>query len=121
MTNELTILLITAASIGFFHTLLGPDHYIPFVVMSKSGNWSNKKTAVITFLCGLGHVLGSVVLGLIGVALGLAVAGLEAIEAVRGGLAAWALIAFGLVYFAWGLKRAIRNKKKTRIAATTQL
>jgi sulfite exporter TauE/SafE len=115
MSNELTVLLVTAASIGFFHTLLGPDHYVPFVVMSKSGKWSAKKTAAITFLCGLGHVLGSVVLGLVGVAMGLAVAGLEAIEAVRGGLAAWALIAFGLVYFAWGLRRAIRNKPHTHL------
>jgi sulfite exporter TauE/SafE len=115
MSNELTVLLITAASIGFFHTLLGPDHYVPFVVMSKSGKWSSRKTAVITLLCGLGHVLGSILLGLLGVALGLAVAGLEAIEAIRGGLAAWALIAFGLVYFAWGLRRAIRNKPHTHL------
>lgn len=113
MSNELTALLVTAGSIGFFHTLLGPDHYVPFVVMSRSGEWSARKTAAITFLCGLGHVLGSIILGLVGVALGLAVAGLEAIEAVRGGIAAWALIAFGLVYFAWGLRRAIRNRPHT--------
>lgn len=113
MSGDLTILLVTAASIGFFHTLFGPDHYVPFVAMSKAGNWSARKTALITALCGLGHVLSSVVLGMIGVALGLAVAGLEAVEAVRGSLAAWALIAFGLVYFAWGLRRAIRNKPHT--------
>jgi sulfite exporter TauE/SafE len=109
MSSELMALLITAASIGFFHTLLGPDHYVPFIVMAKSGRWSRRKTATITFLCGVGHVLGSVLLGLVGIALGLAVAGLEAVEAVRGGLAAWALIAFGTVYFAWGLRRALRN------------
>jgi len=33
MSNELMILLVTAASIGFFHTLLGPDHYLPFIVI----------------------------------------------------------------------------------------
>lgn len=110
MSSELMALLITAASIGFFHTLFGPDHYVPFIVMAKSGRWSRRKTAVITFLCGVGHVLGSVLLGLVGIALGLAVAGLEAVEAVRGGLAAWALIAFGTVYFAWGLRRALRSK-----------
>ncbi len=110
MSGELTALLVTAASIGFFHTLFGPDHYIPFIVMSKAGGWPLGKTALITLLCGAGHVLGSVALGLLGIALGLAVAGLEAVEAVRGGLAAWALIAFGLVYFAWGMRRAMRNR-----------
>ena len=32
-----------------------------------------RKTAFVTFLCGIGHVLGSVVLGLIGIGLGIAV------------------------------------------------
>jgi len=57
MSYELSVLLIAAASIGFFHTLFGPDHYLPFIVMSKSGNWSLRKTTLITFICGIGHVL----------------------------------------------------------------
>jgi nickel/cobalt exporter len=113
MSGELTVLLVTAASIGFLHTLLGPDHYIPFIAMAKSARWSNRKTGLITILCGVGHVLGSVVLGLVGIAFGLAVAGLESIESVRGGIAAWALIAFGLVYFVWGLRRALRKVPHT--------
>jgi len=110
MSYELSVLLITAASIGFFHTLLGPDHYLPFIVMSQSGKWSLRKTAVVTFLCGVGHVLSSVLLGLIGVAFGIAVTKIEGFESFRGGLAAWGLIAFGLVYFVWGVRRAVRNK-----------
>ena len=115
MTNEISILLITAASIGFFHTLFGPDHYIPFIVMAKSGKWSKVKTAWVTVLCGIGHVLSSVVLGIIGIAAGIAVSKLEGIESFRGDIAAWFLIAFGLVYFAWGLKRAIKNKPHTHV------
>jgi len=110
MHYELMSLLIAAASIGFIHTLLGPDHYLPFIVMSKSGNWSLRKTTLITFLCGLGHVISSVVLGIIGVAFGIAVAELEAVESFRGNIAAWALIAFGLVYFVWGVRQAVRNR-----------
>ena len=110
MSHELSLLLIAAASIGFFHTLFGPDHYLPFIVMSRSGNWSVRKTTWITVLCGLGHVLSSVVLGLIGIAFGIAVVHLEGVESFRGNIAAWGLIAFGLVYFIWGLRRAIRNK-----------
>ncbi len=110
MSQDLLILTITAASIGFFHTLFGPDHYIPFIMMARAGKWSLIKTTWITFLCGLGHILSSVLLGIIGIALGIAVTRLEALESFRGGLAAWALIAFGLVYLIWGLRRALRNR-----------
>src|SRR3990172_6947200 len=70
MTQELLLLAGTAAVIGLVHTLLGPDHYLPFIVISKSGQWSLKKTATVTLLCGVGHVLGSVALGLAGDRLG---------------------------------------------------
>lgn len=110
MTAELSALVITAASIAFFHTILGPDHYLPFIMMSWSRKWSWLKTTLITFLCGLGHIVGSVVLGLIGISLGIAVKKLEIVEGFRGNLAAWLLIAFGLVYFVWGLRRAYRNQ-----------
>lgn len=110
MSQEIAILTVTAASIGFFHTLFGPDHYLPFIVMARARKWSLVKTMWITLLCGVGHVGSSVVLGLVGVALGIAVTKLEVVESFRGNLAAWALIAFGLVYFVWGLRRALRNK-----------
>jgi sulfite exporter TauE/SafE len=110
MTHELAVLTLTAAGIGFFHTLMGPDHYLPFIVLSRARGWSWRKTSAVTLLCGLGHVLSSVVLGLVGIGLGVAVGRLEAIEGLRGGLAAWALITVGLVYFAWGLHRALRRK-----------
>jgi nickel/cobalt transporter (NicO) family protein len=110
MSTEQNALLITAASIGFFHTLFGPDHYLPFVMMSWAKNWSAAKTAVITFLCGLGHIASSIVLGFIGIAVGIAVNRLVNVESFRGNIAAWLLVAFGLVYMVWGIRRAIRNK-----------
>lgn len=110
MSNEFAILAGTAATIGFVHTIFGPDHYLPFIVLSKARQWSSIKTAMITVLCGIGHVLSSVVLGFIGIALGIAVFKLEAIESFRGELAAWLLIAFGFTYFIWGIHRAIRNR-----------
>lgn len=117
MSYELLILLSAAASIGFFHTLLGPDHYLPFIAMSRSGEWSLRKTAFITVLCGIGHVFSSVVLGFIGISFGLAVSKLEVIESFRGSLATWALISFGLVYFIWGIKQALRNKPHIHLHA----
>ncbi len=115
MSQEIQILAITAASIGFVHTLIGPDHYVPFIMMAWARKWSLLKTTVITFLCGIGHVASSVVLGLAGIALGIAVGKLEMFESFRGNIAAWLLIAFGLVYFVWGLRRAYLNKPHTHI------
>ncbi len=110
MSQELLILAATAASVGFFHTILGPDHYLPFIVMSKARKWSLLKTSWITVLCGLGHIGSSVVLGMIGVAFGIAVSKFEGIESARGEIAAWALILFGLLYFVWGLRQGVRNR-----------
>jgi sulfite exporter TauE/SafE len=110
MSNETWILLGTAASIGFVHTILGPDHYLPFIVLSRARGWKTAKTAWITTLCGIGHVLSSIVLGFLGIALGIAVFRLESVEAVRGDIAAWLLLGFGLAYFVWGVRRAIRNR-----------
>lgn len=70
MTQEITILTLTAVSIGFIHTVFGPDHYLPFIVISKARKWSLLKTIFVTTLCGMGHILGSIVLGFIGIALG---------------------------------------------------
>jgi len=110
MHDEVLLLMLTAGSIGLFHTVLGPDHYLPFIVMARAGRWSMVKTAWVTVLCGVGHVLSSVVLGLIGVALGIAVTRLEAVESFRGNLAAWALVAFGFTYFVWGMHRALKHR-----------
>ncbi|MHC4394953.1 MAG: sulfite exporter TauE/SafE family protein [Planctomycetota bacterium] len=110
MVIELNALIITAATIAFFHTILGPDHYVPFIMMSWARKWSVLKTSLITILCGLGHIGSSILLGLTGVALGIAVKRLEVVESVRGNLAAWLLILFGLAYFVWGLRRAYQTK-----------
>ena len=110
MDSSFLILAGTAATIGFVHTVLGPDHYLPFIVLSKARGWSSRKTALVTALCGLGHVLSSVVIGLIGILVGVALFRLEAIESVRGEVAAWLLMSFGFAYFVWGLHRAFRNK-----------
>lgn len=111
MNDSITLLSITAISIGFIHTLLGPDHYLPFIVLSQAKKWSLRKTMIITFLCGLGHVLSSVVLGLIGIAVGVSVTKLVAVETFRGNIAAWLFIAFGLVYMIISIRNLIKKRK----------
>ena len=111
--NEMFILYLSAASLGLIHTVLGPDHYIPFIMMGRAGKWSLRKTCRVTVLCGIGHVAGSVLLGLIGIGIGIALYRIEWIESFRGNLAAWLFISFGLIYFAWGVKKAIRSKTQS--------
>ena len=103
------LLLLSAASLGIIHTLLGPDHYLPFIVLSKARQWTRPKTLWITFISGVGHVTGSVILGLIGIGMGISLSKLEAIEASRGNLVGWMLIAFGLLYTAYGIYKYVRR------------
>ena len=110
LTPEVTLLLASAASIGFVHTLVGPDHYLPFVALARDRGWSRTKTLGVTALCGLGHCAGSVVLGLVGIAFGLGLAGLESTEAMRGNLAAWVLLGLAIAYFAWSVRTWQRGK-----------
>lgn len=110
MPMELWFITVTAATIAFIHTVLGPDHYIPFIVMSRAGKWTITKTLIVASLCGLGHILSSVLLGMGGMALGLGVSRIQASESIRGSLATWALISFGLVYFVWGIRNAYKKK-----------
>lgn len=115
--NELYLLVVSAASLGFIHTLLGPDHYLPFIVLSKARGWTQTRTLWITFISGVGHVLGSVVLGLIGIAMGLSLSRLEAVEAGRGGIVGWMLMAFGLLYAIYGIYKYMRKGAHVHLPA----
>jgi sulfite exporter TauE/SafE len=110
MLSELGILMVTAMSIACLHTLTGPDHYLPFIALSKTRGWGFGKTMMWTILCGCGHVGSSVLLGLGGAALGWSLSGIAWLENLRGGIAGWILLLFGLAYGIWGLVQAYRDK-----------
>ncbi len=110
MPDELVILALTAAAVGIVHTLLGPDHYVPFLVLARARNWSLRRTLGVTALCGLGHVSGSVLLGIAGISLGWAATSLAWFESARGELAGWLLLGFGVAYTAWGIRQAARAR-----------
>ena len=104
MSESLTVLLAApAVAIGSLHTL-APDHWVPFAALARAQGWSRTRTARITALCGFGHVTVSALLGVLALAFGreaLMVVG-ERMEAAAGLL----LIAFGLAYAVYGLRRA---------------
>ena len=107
--KELYLLSISAASLGFIHTILGPDHYLPFIVLSKARQWSRNKTMWITFLSGIGHVGSSILIGIIGITMGLSLSKLENIEAFRGELAGWMLFGFGVLYTLYGIYKYLKS------------
>ena len=111
MNTSIALLSFTAISIGFVHTILGPDHYLPFIVLSHAKKWSHRKTLMITFFCGLGHVLSSVILGLIGIAVGISVTKLTKVESFRGNVAAWLFVAFGFVYMIISIRNLVKKRK----------
>lgn len=111
MSAELEILLLTAVSVSFLHTMAGPDHYLPFLALARARQWSFGRTVCWTLLCGCGHVWSSVLLGLGGAAIGWSLSKISRLESVRGGLAGWVLLAFGFLYALWGLWRANQNRR----------
>lgn len=104
-------LLSAAAGVAVVHTALGPDHYLPFVMIGRARRWRLARLLAVTSLCGLGHVGSSLVLGGLGIAAGMAIGGIEGLEALRGSLAGWALVAVGAAYALWGMRRALRQRR----------
>jgi nickel/cobalt exporter len=98
-------LVAAAVSIGSIHTL-APDHWVPFAALARAQRWSARRTALITAACGLGHVTGSVALGLLSVFLGVELLQHfgQRLESASGLL----LIGFGVAYGVWGLRRSAR-------------
>ncbi|NBC82233.1 MAG: hypothetical protein GVY19_02515 [Bacteroidetes bacterium] len=118
MTNE-WVLLGTAATVGFVHTITGPDHYLPFAVLAKARKWSYAKTTSIILLCGIGHVGSSVAIGFLGILAGFGLNQLTSVESSRGDIAAWILLLFGLLYMAWGIYKAMDKKHKSHSESPT--
>ncbi|MFN8206231.1 MAG: hypothetical protein U0T82_02330 [Bacteroidales bacterium] len=115
MENSLSLLIPLAASVGFVHTLFGPDHYVPFIVMARARKWSWLRTTLITIGCGVGHVGSSILIGVVGIALGIGVDKLQDVESARGNWAAWAMFLFGLGYLGWGIWKGLQNKPHKHI------
>ncbi len=98
MTSPLLVsILSTGFAVAFLHGAL-PNHWLPFVLVGRRQGWATGKTLAITALAGLGHAAVTMLLGLLLVALGLAVGDRlgPALPLAAGGL----LILFGVYYLA---------------------
>lgn len=108
--STLSVLLTSAAGIGVVHTVIGVDHWLPFVVLGRARHWSLQKVLALTAACGFGHILASFALGFVGIGLGSALADIQGIQQSGGHIAAWLMVAFGLTYAAWSFARGRRKQ-----------
>ncbi len=65
-----TALLAASAGVGFGHAIL-PDHWVPLAVVGRTRRYSLSKVARLSGLAGVAHVLISIVLGAVIMAVGL--------------------------------------------------
>ena len=65
--------LLSVLLLAVLHTAIGPDHYVPFVMLGRARRWSVRKTLAVTAACGVGHVGSSLALGVFGLGAGAAV------------------------------------------------
>lgn len=72
--NLALVLSIVAAgfTVAFFHAAL-PTHWLPFVVTARAQRWDRLKTLAVTAFAGLGHVLITLLLGILVIWLGMRV------------------------------------------------
>jgi nickel/cobalt transporter (NicO) family protein len=103
-------LLVATAGVAVTHTVLGPDHYLPFLMLARARGWGRGRTLLVTLACGLGHVLSSVALGAVGLVIGAGLGWVQHVEGHRGDWAAWALIGLGFAYTLWGVRAGLRQR-----------
>lgn len=115
MTISLSAICLTAFLTAVLHTIMGPDHYLPFIAIGKSRGYSLKKTLSWTFICGVGHILSALLLALVFIYFShwLSKENFEWIEENRGNVAAYALIGLGAAYLLWALRHRLKHKHNT--------
>lgn len=98
-------LVLTTIVTALVHTLI-PDHWLPFVLVSRAERWTTRRTVLMIVASASLHVLLSIALGLAVVAAERGASRVmvgvgERLESLTG----WLLLVFGLSYMGWFLLR----------------
>lgn len=59
--TSVSLLLVAAGAVGFLHSIL-PDHWVPLALVARTRRWSILRTARVSLLASIGHVLTSIIL-----------------------------------------------------------
>lgn len=103
---------LTAFLTAVLHTIMGPDHYLPFIAIGKSRGYGLRKTLLWTFVCGVGHIASALLLALVFIYFShwLSKENFAWIEENRGNVAAYALIGLGAAYLLWALRHRLKHR-----------
>lgn len=106
MIATLSALWLTALLTAVIHTIMGPDHYLPFIAIGKSRGYSLKKTLLWTFICGIGHIASALLIALVFIYFSqwLSRENFIWLEDNRSNIAAYTLIGLGAAYLLWALR-----------------
>ncbi len=111
MQETWPVLALSAVTVGVVHTVLGPDHYLPFVAIGAARRWSRTRLLAVTAICGTVHIAASFAIALlVGGLMGLGVSRVEEVFGWQGDAVAWTLVVLGVAYAAWGLFRPHRHR-----------
>lgn len=105
---EIYGLLIGAMAVSILHAFL-PNHWLPFVLVGNAQNWEDGKIMRIAFLAGGGHVLMTVILGIMVALAGKVI--ISSFDVLLLPVTSGILIVFGLVYLGLGLRTRNSNSK----------
>ncbi len=98
-------LATAAASVAVWHTLAGPDHYLPLIAIGKARRWSLRRAMGITMLCGVAHCLASLVIVAAVLATLCAVGSTASLQVWRSDVAGMLLMGLGAALIIGGLRR----------------
>lgn len=87
--------MVAAAGVGFGHAIL-PDHWVPLAVVSRTQRYSLARVARLSGAAGVAHVLVSVLLGAVIIAVGLQFR--SAVESAQNAIVGGLLIATGIAF-----------------------
>jgi ABC-type nickel/cobalt efflux system permease component RcnA len=97
MSSNGPALLLAAAGVGFGHAIL-PDHWVPLAVVGRTRRYPLSRVARLSSAAGVAHVLVSIVLGAVIVAVGLQFR--SAIQNAQDTIIGCVLLATGLGFIA---------------------
>ena len=116
MTRTAYLLFLSSCSTAIIHALI-PDHWLPFVLMSRAERWSDRRAAALTGLAGSLHVLVTLLAGALTILVGSATVQDLARRTGHslGSLIGLLLVIFGVSY---GLFRHLREARVHAAAAS---
>ena len=118
MTATGPALLAAAAGVGFGHAIL-PDHWVPLAVVGRTRRYPLSRIARLSSLAGVAHVLVSIVLGAVIIAIGLQFR--STIEHAQDTIIGCILIATGIGFFVLELTGHGHHHGVTTITAITTM